>query len=183
MIAFLLLTSTAFGLSTVQLPKDLLLSWDFVQDNLIEFSFSIPEEVLAKSDYAGVGFKTTDEGRTMADADIVFIYLDSDQVLDSWAFTNDVPAVDTAIGGTEDCMASSCWAQGTSKVCSWQRTLNTGDEYDKLFTEGESYTLLWAVGDLDEAGVPMHHHRKDKGMETIQLIRDFQPGVFIDLST
>ncbi len=84
--------------------------------------------------FPGVGFGI---GNSMNGADIWLgeVISGHTTVRDSWAFTQGVPSLDTANGGTNDVLAVAGSEEGGQTTIKFIRKLVTGDVRDKPITD------------------------------------------------
>lgn len=81
----------------------------------------------------GIGFKYETDGDGMDKADINNFFLTGIPV-DSYALIRAQPCLDTYFGGTEDIFNAAY--DSTTLVYTWTRERDSGDDYDKVYTEG-----------------------------------------------
>jgi len=154
-----------------ELPANLYLTWEFPAEDMVKFSYYIPTKKLDQWGWVGVGFKYEEDGVSMSNSDLVSINLQTDEILDRYAFLNEYPPTDDDWGGTDDLMSYEKSEVEDSTVYSWTRKMNTQDEYDNIFEKDKTYWVLWAYGDLDESGDISYHRRR--GMQPFVLSEDF----------
>ncbi|OMJ82536.1 hypothetical protein SteCoe_16768 [Stentor coeruleus] len=171
---FILCSVISLALSgRVCLPKSWILEWSFPDDSHIDFSLTLDSQTLSSYDWVGIGFKYITDGDGMDKADINNFFLTSIPV-DSYALISAQPCLDTYFGGTEDIL--NAVYDSTTLVYTWTREIDSGDIYDKVYTEGCSMKLLWACGMVDAYGEQLMHLDDDKEMIDIILSADYDYG-------
>ena len=162
--------STAYS-GSVCLPKGWELSWTFTTSDTIEFVLNLPESISPKYQWVGIGFKyLTDEKRSMTGSDMNNIILGSNPV-DSYAECNCIPTKDTDLSGTDD--TRNAYYDTSNLKYTWERPLDSGDSYDKVYKKDEELELLWACGKV-VSGIQVRHMVPDRGTISITLSEDFR---------
>ena len=159
----------SLGLSTVHLPNEIRLTWEFLDDETIRFTYNVPNTVLQDFDWGGVGFKESDDIGGM-----------------TYALENGRPSLDTSIGGTDDLLNPTVFLLSSGFKSQWDRKLINDDQYDRQFVKGSSYRLLWALGKMNfETREQLQHADNTKGTIDIELTDDFYSdelvGVVLEL--
>lgn len=159
-IALTLLLLKYSSAGSLKLAQDIEIRWQFGDNSDISFEYQIPESIMAEYQWVGCGFKYEDEGGYMTKADIVNILFDR-PVQDSYAQENGTPTSDVDLG-TEENIESTFETETIEgyTVFSWSRALDTGDEFDKVFTKDGAYQFLWAFGKVKD-GVQQKHSSKN----------------------
>ena len=184
-ILLISLALCSFSLSTVHLPNEIRLTWEFIDDETIRFTYNVPNTVLQDFDWGGVGFKESDDIGGMTNADIVnFIF--EDPLTDRYALENGRPSLDTSIGGTSDLLNPTVFLLSSGFKSQWDRKLINDDQYDRQFVKGSPYRLLWALGKMNfETKEQLQHADNTKGTIDIELTDDFYSdelvGVVLEL--
>ncbi|CAG9313400.1 unnamed protein product [Blepharisma stoltei] len=151
-------------------PYGLQLEWNIEGDS-ITFNFIVPNIQIGPFGWAGIGFKTLEAGRTMANGDFVAAIFDSGKIEDRFGNPrNSNPPLDEEKGGMDDLQDKMKDVQDNYTVFSWTRWLDTKDAKDSPLVEGKEYYLLWAVG-KNEGEFIKHHD--DAGAIQIVLSNDF----------
>lgn len=158
----------------VCLPKGWIFEWTIFRDNEIGFKLTLDEYTCKHYGWVGIGLKLSSEAVGMINSDIANLIFNGEKT-DRFAYTNGMPALDTDLGGTEDLLNPTESEENGLFVFSWTKKLNTGDEYDAVYIEGESYNLLWACGDMHD-GVQLKHFTVDRDRTIITLSQDYDSG-------
>ena len=137
-------------------------SWEF-QDEEIIFTMAAPT-----TGWVGIGFNPS---RMMRDASYVLAYVDNNgevQIREDCGTGNTTHASDISLGGTQDVrVLSGSQVNGQTEV-TFVLPLDSGDEYDVVFTPGETYAVLLAYGP-DGSNNFTSRHRSRTTLE-VQLI-------------
>jgi hypothetical protein len=152
---------TQSGDRSVQVAENWGFSWRFLEDE-IEFTVSAPT-----TGWVGIGFNPS---RMMKDADYILAYVDGGQLYatDEYGTGNTKHEADDTIGGQQNVRAiEGSESNGTTRVV-FAVPLDSGDQYDKVFTQGETYTVLLAYG-ADNADNFTGMHR---GRESVEVVLD-----------
>lgn len=158
------------------LPKGWKLEWSFPGDGNIEFVLDIDQHTWSSYGWVGIGMKYPDEIAGMEGADINNIILDT-MPEDRYAEYNGMPTPDvefddgTGINGVNNILEPRL----DGYVYTWKRPINSGDLFDKIYTEGEKMRLLWACGQV-LGDVQMKHMVSDRDVADIELSEDFSIG-------
>lgn len=100
--------------------------------------------------WVAVGFGPT---TGMKDADMVFGWVKDGDVtlldLYSTGVTGPHPR-DTDLGGTSDILDYGGMEDNGSTTIEFKRKLDTGDDYDKAFSRGQTVKIIWALATVDE---------------------------------
>jgi hypothetical protein len=56
---------------------------------------------------------------------------------------------DISLGGTNDLLEYGGREENGVTILEFKRRLNTGDTYDHAFKQGQTLTIIWAIGDAD----------------------------------
>lgn len=124
---------------SVQIEDNWGFSWQFMGDE-IEFTVFAPT-----TGWVGIGFNPS---QMMADAHFILAYVSGDTVhaRDDYGTGRTTHAADVSLGGTDDVrIISGEEANGVTRVV-FALPLDSGDEYDVVFTPGETYKVLLAYG-------------------------------------
>lgn len=155
---------------SVCLPKGWELSWTFTTSSTIQFTLTLPESISPKYQWVGIGFKySSDEKNSMVGADINNIILGSNPI-DSYAQCNCMPTADTELSGTDD--TKNAYYDISNLIYTWERPIDSGDSYDKIYKKDEELNLLWACGKVI-SGIQMRHMVPDRGTISIILSENF----------
>jgi hypothetical protein len=128
----------------------------FDDDNYMIF-WSINGSIIS----VGLKAKTTgwvalgiDPTSRMKNADMIFGWVDSDgtaHILDCYSTGSTGPhPPDTELGGTSDIIVYAGTESGGWTSIEFNRSLTTGDQYDKPFSEKGMLKILWAYGPSDD---------------------------------
>lgn len=159
----------------VCLPKGWVFEWTFPTLEEVGFKLTLDADTSENYGWVGVGLKYEDEaGVAMIGADIANIIFDN-IFTDRIALTNGMPDEDIKYGGTEDLHVTTATYVDGIRTFSWVRPTNSGDQYDKIYTFGKVYKLLWARGDVID-GIQMKHFTVDRDVTLITLDTDFEGG-------
>jgi len=102
--------------------------------------------------WVAIGFEPT---TMMKDADMVFGFVQGGEVVISDQFSTGTfgpHSPDTELGGTDDIIESGGKEQGGFTTIEFKRTLDTGDQYDKVLAEGV-IKIIWAYGSSNSLAV------------------------------
>jgi len=120
--------------------------------------------------YVGISAKTTgwiavgiEPSSKMKDADMVFGFVEDGETTISDAFSTGAygpHSPDTELGGTDDILEFSGKEEGGFTTIEFKRELNTGDKYDKEFSNGAN-RIIWAYGSTDK--LTAKHTRRGYG--------------------
>ena len=86
----------------------------------------------------------------MKDADIILATVENGEaiVLDEYSSGNYGPHEDdTYFGGTYDILESGGSEADGYSIVEFKRSLNTGDEFDKVLAPGQTVSIIWAMAD------------------------------------
>lgn len=99
--------------------------------------------------WVAVGF---DPENQMQGANILIGYVNEEGTVlrDDYGTTPVAHASDSSLGGTDDVIIKTGIDNGEMTKISFAIPLNSGDEFDKTLTPGESYTLILAYGPSDD---------------------------------
>lgn len=170
-LSLLLLSFVQAG--KVCLPKGWVLEWTFPTTTTVAFKLALDEDTSANYGWAGIGFKYTQDYPGMIGADIANLIFEGDRT-DRFSIINGLPELDIDLGGTDDLVNLIGEFQDNAWVFTWTRPVNSGDEYDKIYTIGDDYILLWACGLVSEEGIQLKHFTGDRSLVPITLTADFE---------
>jgi len=134
-------------------------SWEFLEDE-IEFTVFAPT-----TGWIGIGFNPS---QMMADAHYVLAYVSEGTVhaRDDYGTGRTMHASDVSLGGTDDVrVISGEEADGMTRVV-FALPLDSGDQYDVVFTQGETYKVLLAYGG-NNANNFTGMHRKRTSLDVV----------------
>lgn len=156
--------------------------WTFTDDDVLSLKVSMSEVEFEEYGWFGIGFKLPSEGSGMHNSDISnIIFHETDMgsdFHDTWAETNGLPTNDVLLGGTDDISQAVSDEEDEMHTFTWNRPVNSGDIFDKLYEEGGNYKLLWAIGYM-EGGIQVIHEAGNYGVVDIVLNDDFEYGCII----
>lgn len=105
----------------------------------------------AQAGWVGIGFG----GNLMENVDYnIFFWLGTFSIQDAWSFDYDTPRADTSLGGTSDIksLTQTTGANG-NYIISYERLLDTGDQYDHKFVDGDNdLVVAWWNDDYTKHG-------------------------------
>ncbi|OMJ83793.1 hypothetical protein SteCoe_15202 [Stentor coeruleus] len=170
---FLSLLVICLSDGVVHLPNSVKLTWEFLNEERVRFTYSLPGDIFEDFDWGGIGFKEVTDIGGMGGADIVnFIF--EDPAADCYAFESGAPDYDVEIGGTKDLLNPFVFVLPDGVKSQWERKLKTDDIYDKQFVKGETYRLLWAFGKKNNlTGEQLQHADDTRGTLDIIFTDDF----------
>ena len=173
MKALIFLTFVTLGLAgRICLPKGWVLQWTFPKDDKVSFKLTLDDATTANFGWAGIGFKYFGESSpAMKGADIANFIFD-DKMTDRYAVTNGLPELDIELGGEDDLINTVAELEDDHYVFRWTRKVDSQDKFDKVYTVGNDYTLLWACGDVVD-GIQMKHFTTNRSTAIITLSDDF----------
>lgn len=95
--------------------------------------------------WVAVGF---DPSEFMQDANLIIGYIDQAAgfVRDDYGTGLTTHAADMSLGGTSDVQLLSGSESGGNTTISFRIPYNSGDQYDKVLQEGQTYTIIFAYG-------------------------------------
>ena len=105
----------------------------------------------------------------MKDADIIMASVDGGRavVLDEYCTGNYGPHVeDTMLGGTKDIEESGGRESGGRTIVEIKRRLDTGDKFDKVFSPGQSISMIWALSSSQDMNLK-HNAAFGEGIITL----------------
>ncbi|MFA6682094.1 MAG: DOMON domain-containing protein [Sphaerochaeta sp.] len=129
------LSSPLFAGNTAEFAKDWSVSWVFKAES-IEFTMSAPT-----TGWISLGFNPT---RWMKDADYILAYVENGQIYISDEFGTGITShkSDVSLGGKESAKAISFVEEAKKTTITFSLPLNSGDQYDTVFVEGEECKVL-----------------------------------------
>ncbi len=131
------ITSPLFAENMVEFDKNWAFSWVFKADT-IEFTMSAPT-----TGWIALGFNPT---KRMKDADYILAYVENGQVYisDEYGTGNTSHRSDVSLGGKKSAKAISSIEEAKKTTITFSLPLNSGDQYDTVFVEGEKCKVLGA---------------------------------------
>ena len=129
------LSSPLFAGNTAEFDKDWTVSWVFKAET-IEFTMSAPT-----TGWISLGFNPT---RWMKDADYILAYVENGQVYisDEYGTGSTSHKSDISLGGKVSAKAISFVEEAKKTTITFSLPLNSGDQYDTVFVEGEECKVL-----------------------------------------
>ena len=147
------------GDRTITVAENWSFSWRFT-DQEIEFTVTAPT-----TGWVAIGFNPS---RMMKDADYKLAYVENGTlyVRDDWGTGNTSHGPDDREGGTQDIRPIEGFeSDGVTQVV-FAIPQNSGDQYDTVFTPGETYKVLLAYG-ANNADNFTGMHRKRESIEVV----------------
>ncbi len=139
------------------------LSWEFQGEEIV-FAMAAPT-----TGWVSIGFNPS---RMMSEAAYVLAYVDSSgevQIREDYGTGNTTHASDISLGGTQDVRVLSGKQEDGQTEITFALPLDSGDQFDVVFTPGETYVVLMAYGP-DGSDNFTSRHRSRTSLE-VQLIR------------
>ena len=123
----------------------------------VTFSYKIVGDSLecvlsaATTGWVSVGF---DPSSRMKDANFIIGYVSGGTatVRDDWGTASTSHAADTGLGGSSDVTVISGTETGGTTEITFRIPLNSGDQYDKPLSAGNTYRVILARGSSDSYG-------------------------------
>ncbi|OMJ86202.1 hypothetical protein SteCoe_12342 [Stentor coeruleus] len=172
MILVLLLFQTAISLDpcfTTTFRSGMKFEFNNRNDN-VHFTLHVPKLIFEPYEWAGIGIKRIEDGVGMENADIISFIFKEYIIEDRWATENGFPPADEDQGGTLD--ADIGPTKGIisleTKVLSWDRPLDTKDNFDTKLEYGRRYYLMWAYGMLEGGDIGYHEDRDYEEFEMVE---------------
>lgn len=139
------------------------------REGRLHFTLHVPKPIFHPYDWAGIGIKKLEDGLGMDKADIVSIVFKKYILDDRWAIENGYPPTDEDLEGTFDTEAGpmKVLLDTETKVFSWNRFLDTKDNFDVKLEYGVKYYLLWAYGLIEGDDIGYHI---DRDIEVFEMI-------------
>jgi hypothetical protein len=134
-------------------------SWKFLPDE-IEFTVTAPT-----TGWVAIGFNPS---RMMKDAHYILGYVENGQLVVRDDYGNGIIShvSDDTLGGKQDVRAiGGTEEQGVTTIV-FALPLNSGDEFDEVFTQGTSYKVLLAYGAEDADNFTAKH----KGRTSLDVV-------------
>ena len=128
-------------------------SWEFLADE-IKFTLTSPN-----TGWVAIGFNPS---RMMKDADYKIGYVADGELIirDDYGTGNTKHASDDSVGGTQDVRPISGSEENGVTTIVFALPLDSGDQFDVKFVQGESYKVLLAYGaDSADNFTGMHRER------------------------
>jgi hypothetical protein len=146
-------TTVEAGSRFVQVDDQWSFSWRFLEDE-IEFTVSAPT-----TGWVAIGFNPS---RMMKDADYKIGYVSDGELVirDDYGTGNTKHESDESVGGTQDVRPISGTEENGVTTIVFALPLDSGDQFDAKFVQGESYKVLLAYGaDSADNFTGMHRER------------------------
>jgi len=144
----------ADGGNRVEIDTNWGVAWQFLEEE-IEFTMWAPT-----TGWISIGFNPS---RSMRDAAYILAYVDNGEVAirEDFGTGNTSHRADTSLGGAEQVRATAFREEGGTTYITFVLPLDSGDEYDAVFTPGGTYTLLAAyAGNGSKNFTSPHRTRK-----------------------
>ena len=136
-------------------------SWKFLSDE-IEFTVTAPT-----TGWVAIGFNPS---RMMKDAHYILGYVENGQLVvrDDYGNGNTTHVSDDTLGGTQNVRAiRGTEDQGVTTIV-FALPLDSGDQFDEVFTQGTSYKVLLAHGAENADNFTAKH----KGRTSVEVVLD-----------
>jgi hypothetical protein len=157
LVLFILCSATAplSAEKTAEFSKDWSFSWVFKAET-IEFTMRAPT-----TGWISLGFNPT---RRMKDADYILAYVENGKIFisDEYRTGTTSHTSDLSLGGKESAKAISFVEEPRRTTITFSLPLNSGDQYDTVFREGEKCKVLAAYGTSKDFSA---RHRKREATE------------------
>lgn len=134
-----ILAGAAMGWETIEVDG-FILSWQTQAGDSLGVELTGPT-----TGWVAVGF---DPSMMMFEANIIIGYVQNDDtyIRDDWGWQTTSHRADSLLGGTSDVTTMGGWEEADSTHIQFVIPLDSGDEYDKPLSPGNTYSIILARG-------------------------------------